>query len=271
MDTSLIDLERIPTLEELRDFFKCNDWIATRVANADEYDADTIEAIQYVKKLMNEHFEPISREKGLPKTSACYGKDNPLIALRDNTEDLVARTVVRLIEEKPEAMNEILEKFDFSDPDIYNKADDFLNNAISTMLDVIDYKSVAEVVKEAPTHEDFSNLSNNHAKQNFNRNYYNVRTKHPIVSLDELTEDGNEWALPNPDFAAINNAENKKEALREFWKTLDADEKKLILLKVDGLTYKEIADEIGLKTHSAALKRRRKIAEKFSEFYKSFE
>lgn len=271
MNTSLIDLERIPALEELRDFFKSNDWSAAKISDADEYDTETTEAIQYIKKLMDEHFEPLSREKGLPKISACYSKNNPLIALRDNTEDLVASTVVRLLEEQPEAVNEILEKFDFSDPDIDKKADDFLNNAVRTMLDVMDYESAAEVVTKAPAHEDFSNLPNNHAKQNFERDYYKTRSKHPIVSLDELTEGGNESALPNPDFFAINNAENKKEALREFWKTLDADEKQLILLKVDGLTYKEIAEEIGLKTHSAALKRRRKIAEKFTEFYKSFE
>lgn len=220
MDTSLINLERIPTLEELRDFFKSDDWSAAKVFNANKQDTETTEAILYIKKLMDEHFEPISREKGLPKTSACYGKNNPLIALRDNTEDLVASTVARLLEEQPEAVNEILEKFDFSDPDIDKKADDFLNNAIRTMLDVMDYESVAEVVTKVPVHEDFSNLSNNHAKQNFERDYYNTRTKHPIISLDELTEGGNESALPNPDFVAINNAENKKELFVNFGKRL---------------------------------------------------
>ncbi len=132
MNTSLIDLERIPTLEELQDFFKSNDWSATKVSDTYEYDAETTEVIQCIKKLMDEHFEPISRVKELPKTSACYSKNNPLITLRDNTEDLVVSTVIRLLQEQPEAVNEILEKFNFSNPDIKKKLMIFV-----TMLSVL--------------------------------------------------------------------------------------------------------------------------------------
>lgn len=271
MDTSLLDLDRIPTLEELRDFFKDNDWSTAQLSDPADRDTETTEAIIYIEKFMNAHFEPISREKGLPKQSACYGKSNPLIALRDSTEDLVASEVAKLIDEQPDMVNEILNQFDFTDPDIDKKADDFLNSAIETMLDVMEYESAAEIVKSAPAHEDFSKSPNNHAKQDFEREYYKTRTRHPQISLDNLTKNGDESALPNSDCDAVLNAENRKDAVRAFWKVLSEDEKKLLLYRMDGMTYEEISEKLNIKTHSAVLKRRRKIEEKFIEFYKKYE
>lgn len=271
MDTSLLDLDRIPTLEEMQKFFKDNDWSTAQLSDPNNRDTETTEAILYIEKLMDEHFEPLSREKGLPKQSACYGKNNPLIALRNNTEDLVASEVAKLVDEQLDIMEQILGQFDFSDPDIDKKADDFLHNAVNTMLDVMNYEATADIVKKAPAHEDFSNLPNNHAKQDFEREYYKTRTKHPQVSLDALTENGDGSILPNPDYAAIENAQNKKEAVCEFWETLNEDERKLLLYRMDGMTYEEISDKLNIKTHSAVLKRRRKIEEKFVAFYKTYE
>ena len=270
MDTSLIDLDRVPTLEELRKFFQNNDWSAAKISEPLERSSDTNELIQYVKHLMDEHFEPISHEMGLKKLSNCYDKNHPLITLRDSTKDLVASKVAELIEEKPEIAVQILEHFDLDDPDIDKNADNFLQNAVEKMLKVMDYDAVADIVNNAPEHKDFSSLENNHPKQDFDRNYYKTRTKHPLISLDELTEGGNESALHNSDYIAEQNVENSKEAVRAFWNTLSKEDKKLLLFRMNGMTYKEIAAEMNFKTHSAVLKRRRKIEEQFIEFFKKY-
>ena len=258
MKTTLIDLDRIPTLDELRAFFKENDWSAAVISEPSERSSDENEGIAYIKKLIDEHVEPVSRENGLPKPSACYGKNNPLIALRNNTEDLVASEVYRLIEDNEEAAGNILEQFDFTVPDIDKKADDFLHNAVQTLLDVMDYETASEIVKKHPAHEDFSSLPNNHAKQDFNRQYYKTRTKHPVVSYEELAE-RDEAALNADSNKAIENASDRQAATHEFWKTLTEEDKKLLLYRMQGKTYEEIAPLIGLKSHTAVIKRRRKL------------
>lgn len=271
MDTSLIDLDRVPTLEELREFFRNNDWSAAKISELEERSNDENEAIQYVVKLMDKYFEPLSREMGLKKSSKCYGNDNPLIALRDSSEDLVASKLVKLIKEEPDIAAQILEHFDLDDPDIDKKANDFLHNAIETMLKAMDYEAAAVVVNDAPAHEDFSNIQNNHPKQQFNRDYYKTRTKHPLTSLDRLNEDGGEFALPHVDFTAIQNAKDKQEVVRAFWATLSEEDRKLLLYRMEGMTYKDIADKMNFKTHSAVLKRRAKIEEQFIDFIKKYE
>ncbi|MEA4932689.1 MAG: hypothetical protein VB071_03750 [Lawsonibacter sp.] len=65
----------------------------------DKLDADTVESLEHIKSLMNEHWEPLSREVGLKADSSYYGKDNPLIAMRDNMENLVADGVMKLLGE----------------------------------------------------------------------------------------------------------------------------------------------------------------------------
>lgn len=60
---------------------------------------------------MDEHFEPLSREMGLKSDNGYFGKDNPLIAMRDNLENLVATGVMKLSDEQPEKVDSILEYF----------------------------------------------------------------------------------------------------------------------------------------------------------------
>lgn len=50
-------------------------------------------------------------------SSGYYDKDNPLIAMRDNMENLVASGVLKLLEEHPERAAEILMEF-ADDPNI---------------------------------------------------------------------------------------------------------------------------------------------------------
>lgn len=63
MDTSLIDLDRIPTLEELRAFFQCNDWSTAQLSDPEDRDNETVETIEYIKSLMDEHFDLVAHEK----------------------------------------------------------------------------------------------------------------------------------------------------------------------------------------------------------------
>lgn len=123
MGDTLLDLDCVPT-DELRALFRENDFsdAVYMGMDYDQLDADTVEALEHFKGLMDEHWEPLSREMGLKSDSGYYGADNPLVAMQDNMENLAAGGVLQLLEKAAE----ILTQFDFDDPDIEAHAKAFL-------------------------------------------------------------------------------------------------------------------------------------------------
>ena len=139
MKKDLLAMDKLPTLEELKEFFKENDWTYTKIDDPAKRTDEERAEIAYTAKLMDKKFEELVRKKGRNSAARYYGVDNPLIALQNNTEDLVASTVVKIANDD-ELTDAILSQFNFSDPDLDKKADDFLNNAVNTMLDVLEYE-----------------------------------------------------------------------------------------------------------------------------------
>lgn len=117
----------------------------------DKMDAESMEALEYIKGLMDEKWEPLSREMGLKSDSSYYGKDNSLIAMRDNMENLVVSGVMKLLTEKPERAAEILAPF-LQDP----VPRDFLNNAVNTAMQVVNYEELAQAIQENVAYEEFN-------------------------------------------------------------------------------------------------------------------
>ena len=74
-----LELGRVPALEELRAFFRENDFSAAAYMDMDydKLDAGIVETLEHIKGLMDEHWEPRSREMGLKADSSNYGKDMP--------------------------------------------------------------------------------------------------------------------------------------------------------------------------------------------------
>jgi hypothetical protein len=56
-------------------------------------DDDTIEGLEYLKGILDEHWEPLSHEMGLMSHSGYYGKDNPLIAMQTMNYEEVAKII----------------------------------------------------------------------------------------------------------------------------------------------------------------------------------
>ena len=51
--------------------------------------------------------------------------------------------------------------------------------------------------------------------------------------------------------------------VREFWASLNEEEQHLLQLKMNGMTMQDIAAELGLKSHSAVVKRLQKLKMKY--------
>ena len=72
MAKNLLDLDRVPTIEELREFFYENDFSTAtyRDIDYDKMDADDVETLEYIKGLMGEKWDVLSRDMGLKSMSA---------------------------------------------------------------------------------------------------------------------------------------------------------------------------------------------------------
>lgn len=139
-----------------------------------------------------------------------------------------------------------------------------LHTAVGMTMDTMDYAELVQVMKDIPAEEDFSGKQSR-AKIDFFRRWNHSRTKTQIESLDAIAEKNEDNELP---FSSKDNVE--KEAIehiriREFWASLSDDDKELLELKMSGMTAQEIANELGLKTHSAVVKRLQKLKKKYEE------
>lgn len=107
LDTTLLDLDRAPTILEMRAFFKKHDWSAAKISEPKLRSSEDHETIRYVQRIMDEAFEKETRARGLAAWSGYFDhtvrvdgekfQDNSLISLRDSVEDLVSDGVRMLM------------------------------------------------------------------------------------------------------------------------------------------------------------------------------
>ena len=273
LDRTLLDLDRVPTLDELKAFFRKHDWSAAQLSDPSSWSPDKAEAVEYIKRILNAEFEKVAREKGLGaasiyfenviRTVGTYGsvsqhQGNPLLELRDNTENLISDAVYELGANSEDVLDEILGQFDFTDPDFEKKADAFLHNAVSTMLDVMEYDKLAELIGEMSAFEDFNpKKKSNFRAEDHDRRWYHTDTKHPTFPDPDAEELAKEQH-PRTEEAAISNI-----MVEEYWKSLDEKDRRILRMTMDGYTQDEIARTVGFANNSAVSKRIAKLRNDF--------
>lgn len=152
---------------------------------------------------MGEKWDELSREMGLKSDPAYYGKDNPLIAMRDSMENLAATGIMKLLEEIPERAEEFLIDFttaeDWESPEtLAAKADNMLNNAVSILMQTMNYEKMAKVIAENSAYEDFAHgKPNNFRAKDFDKKWNHTRASIKVDSLDQLqtNDDGEDFEL----------------------------------------------------------------------------
>ena len=127
-----------------------------------------------------------------------------------------------------------------------------------------------DAVKQMRCFEDFDNCYSS-KKEDMRRKWYHTRTKHPMVLSEDIqasigekeggftheAEDEAEW-IEND---IINRVDGQR-----FLQMLDEKNRKILLLRYQGWTLQEIADELGYANHSGVLKRINKIGEAYQQF-----
>ena len=136
------------------------------------------------------------------------------------------------------------------------------------VLDRDNQRLVLETAKAFPCEEDFDlEKSHNRRLQNFRREWYHRRTKHPDVYYGVIVENTN---FSHHDkmmsLAAENDTEEEVVASQHgkaFYNTLSPLDQKIIYLRGKGKTLEQIAKKVGFATHSAVLKRIRRIGKAY--------
>ena len=257
-DNTLIDMDRIPNMDELRESFKAHDFTTLQVYGEGELDHEDNAEIAYVASVFNEKWDELAREKGLRGHISCYDKnENPFMLLRNGTSQVVSEAVYKLICENPDGVAQIIEQFSSTFGNT-EKADELLTKSIDTALDAMQFSELAGIVQRVPAHEDFSHKQQNFPAADFDRKWNHSRAKVTVESVDEIdeqtayAEDVSEIVFANERFAS-------------FWGSLSEDDQTILMYAMNGMTQAEIAEKMGFKTHSAVGKRLAKLKQKFIE------
>ena len=93
MDNDFLHSDRLPTLDEMKEMFKKNDWTTLKIDDPDKRTAEEWAEISYVAEIMDKKFEELVRKRGRLSTAEYYSEDNPLIVLQKNTKDKSKNTL----------------------------------------------------------------------------------------------------------------------------------------------------------------------------------
>ncbi len=129
------------------------------------------------------------------------------------------------------------------------------------------WEPMMQALHEMPCEEDFEPYDT-YVRRDFLRKWYHSRSKQvQTVSLEECLEN------PNSEIHALSNpADNFVEQVEEddfcehFKATLTPKDMKILKLRSDGYSYKEIAEKLGYKNHSGVIKRMEAIKKRFIEY-----
>lgn len=93
MRETLLDLDHIPAIDELQEYFSKNHFSTIKLEDIDlgkaELKSMVVQLLEYIKGLMDEQWEYISRNMGLKAPSGYYNKENPFIVLRNKWKELL--------------------------------------------------------------------------------------------------------------------------------------------------------------------------------------
>ena len=219
LDRTLLDKGRAPTVEEMKDYFKKNDY-TTSSPTFDSLRAkrDEMNVYMKAKKLFKENWLKNQAKFGGNGSFKDFSKNHPLVVLEHADEDLISGAVTNIISD-PVLYGQIIESFydamqpqielaintyaqknnknvdDLTDDELAFVIDKFVDMFLDKMVNLqMQSQSVPELIKgtnEIGTHEDFSDrFDENFSRADFYRKWDHTRTKMgKIFAFSEVTED----------------------------------------------------------------------------------
>ena len=305
LDRTLLDLGRAPTVEEMKAYFQKHDYTTARspfdVSKANERQSRAyLKARDYFRQVWCKNMKKMGGKGSLKNFTVDY----PVRALEKANEELIVGGVVEILEnealyeqilslwfdsmEAPitqalgsHAQSKGVEVEELSDEDVAFVVDKIANMFLEQMSErMMQSQSVPEIMalsKEHPTHQDFDDtVIGNYSLMNFTERWTHSDTKLGAPqSLETIEEDEPEvYESAKNIFDDIGSdpeydPERAVALKNAFLATLDEEQQEIALLRMDGCTDAEIADILGYKSHSAIVKKLKKIRELFDVFKKT--
>lgn len=301
IDMTLLEKDSAPTVAELKAFFRDHDF-STQVSKYDpmtapeEQNCVYIKAKKYFLSSWNKQMKLLTGKGSLLN----YTSNAPVRCLEKANENLVAGAVMEILTDETLCERIIdsmltalegditaaLEKYakahnkpveELTDAEFALVFDQFTDLFLGVMMNkLMQVESVPEIMgasKEIGTHEDFANTANtNFNKVDFNRQWDHTSTRvGELESLDQMEDIEHKTPELATEFSEDDPQAQLEmvETIKEFYAFLgDETDVKIFKLKANGYTQKQIAEQLGFKTHSAVGKRLKKIEEKQKVFLK---
>lgn len=289
---TLLDLGRLPTQQELREYFLKNDWTTRKPYDFKKWKQEKIEDKHYSENIFNKIWHKISRKHGQKASPKCYTKEYPPEVLRSGVSDIVNGTVAEMVNEHPEVVQSIFDSLsdDFlsgglqtvkavmSGQEIDNpqaltaediaKVDRFVDNAMDTLMTTVDYDGLIKACREYGTPEDFSDISINYPRTEFEEKYDHIKARIKVDYSSIEADDALESKCS--DDCSIDELVASSAFVEDFFKELNETDSAILKLLVEGKTQEEVSQALGFKTHSAINKRIKRIREQYLEFDPDF-
>ena len=126
---------------------------------------------------------------------------------------------------------------------------------------------ILDAVREMPCHEDFEEWDTN-VRKDFMRKWYRTRSKKvQTVSLEACTEDDDHGIHEIEDVSSrFEESVVADDYCQRFKDRLSDKDIRILGLRADGFTHKEIARIAGYKNHSGVIKRIQAITKAFIRY-----
>lgn len=295
MDKSLLEKDGVPTTDELKEFFRNNDY-STAVSSFDYEKADSNTNKTYIraKKIFSDYWCKNMGSFGGKDSLLNFTNDYPVKTLEKADENYVAGSVMEVISSEQATANAYdvffsavqeplmaeIEKAakennkgidDLTDDEIMaavdHIADEFLNQMMNLMMQSQSVPEILGITNQNAAHEDFNNnIELNYSKKDFEKKWDHTRTKiGELFSLDDISKDDSAYAS-HIDFEDMIMQKQLGELGKRFLDSLSDTDREIILLRQKKYTQDEIAKSLGYKNHSGVTKRLKAIRKSLDKF-----
>lgn len=154
----------------------------------------------------------------------------------------------------------------------YETVDRFLSIAVPNVMQRDGYWEWLNYVQKHPCFEDFDERRYSWQKADFIKKWNHSRTKHPtalsceVLRIHEIVDGAEAGLLHANEHSEFEDNITAQIDAERFLQTLSETDQKILALRLKGRTLEEIAKALGFRTHSAVLKRIRKIGKAYERF-----
>ena len=158
----------------------------------------------------------------------------------------------------------------------------FLDHMMESLMKSQGVPKIIKTARQLATHEDFNNfISENSSRADFYRKWDHTRTKiGKIFTFSEITEDAEAQAEFEENLTEAHTLGYSENEIAEsetlfmkfenvYFSMLDQEEIQIYKSRMRGCTTQMIAKDLGYKTHSAIVKKLKKMRKKFDEMCKA--